>query len=106
MQVRLGLPQAAKSAVAAAPLAAAIEPVRAPDFFALIGEEAHPIRKTNGHSPGHRLALTFNKVTHRLRDVEVVTPQRCLQAQRDSSRSNQLAWTRDESHRGHTVACR
>lgn len=47
MQVRLGLPQAAKSAVAAAPLAAAIEPVRAPDFFALIGEEAHPIRETN-----------------------------------------------------------
>ena len=38
MQVRLGLPQPAKSAVAAAPLAAAIEPVRAPDFFALIGE--------------------------------------------------------------------
>ena len=42
MQVRLGLPQPAKSAVAATPLAAAIEPMRAPDFFALIGDEGPP----------------------------------------------------------------
>ena len=42
MQVRLGLPQAAKSAVAAAPLAAAIEPMRAPDSFASIGVGGTP----------------------------------------------------------------